>query len=90
MKIYRLEIWISVDHKYKWGYHPLSDFHTDKRILEKAQKEYIDIFNEFNSDPDEMKTEEKWSSFISKIINESVFDTRYNLPEIKEYTLNVD
>lgn len=92
IKIYRLEIWLAVDNRYKWGWHPLSDFYTDKNELNELEKEILNHYNELEKKyPEEyqiMKFADEWHEYLGKKIDEEVVDTHGFMPEIREYNLN--
>lgn len=94
MKIYRLEVWAATDNQYKWAYHPLSDFYSDKDYLTKLKEEFENAYNEIDKKyPDEyqiMDLFNEWHKYLSsKCIEKGteIYDTHAFMPEIREYTL---
>ena len=93
IKIYRVEIWCATDNRYKWAWHELSDFYTNKELAEKRLQELLTAYKGLetkyfvNKDNDVNKLFDKWAEYIGELIEDNVWDTRGNMPEIREYTL---
>ena len=91
--IYRLEIWVKTYSGWTWC--SLSDFHTDKSALIAKVEFFTEAYNTIEdivkksteeSDPADL-IEQKWREFISEQLDEEIFDTRFEMPEIRDYNL---